>query len=103
MNDKEKRGKIIDDLLTENPTTPKRTLARMAIDAHPDLFTSIKQARNLILYRTGCSGKANRKKRVRTDTRFFNHKSIQVKHDSDGQFTPKILLFDIETTPVHRS
>jgi DNA polymerase elongation subunit (family B) len=91
------RGQIALDYCRANPDVADRTLARKMLEEHPKMFNSVEQGRFLIRYYRGTSGNYNRRK-LKEDDCMRKTQFNPIAKSPDR--TPRVLIFDIETTPI---
>lgn len=77
------KGEIVKSTLRQFPKTSTRAISRILVKEHPELFTTLEQARGLIAYYRGGHGKELRKKLPTKE--FFRVK----KTDDPFEFIPK--------------
>lgn len=97
MSDKTEVGKVAQDYCRKNKTMATRTLARKMRKDRPDLYASIESARSRVRDIRGANGEVRRNQN-RDDDCYGDGTPYHIK-EGTGKFDPKILIFDIETSP----
>lgn len=97
MSNRSTKGKIAQEYCRANKKMADRTLARKMRDERPDIYQSIENARSHVRICRGKKGVKTREGMINRDC-YGDGTPYHIK-DGTGKFDPKILIFDIETSP----
>lgn len=81
MKPKYPKSDAVKAVVAEYPGFPSRTLARMLVDKHPGLYTSVEDARSLVRNYRGANGD-----RLRKDFPGFKHLRREFGETTDGSY-----------------